>query len=410
MAFDLSNAGNILKTRFIGPVREQLNNKIVLLQRIGKSSQKLSGKNWTIALHTGRNASAGTGVADGGTLPTAGQQSYEVAVIPNAYQYTRIEITGPTIAAARDNAGAFVEAIKSEVEGATRDFKKAINRQLHSDGTDALAYWTGADDSSPATVDDGQGNAFVHLSAAGTNTVDIIDASDNSTELGADIPLVLGAKGATSYSVSWASGSISGTADGDYVVPANTLGKQLMGIAGIISDVNPPLLNSGLHGLSVSTKPFWKAQVFDNSGTKRDLTLALMQEPLSAIAVNSDFDEADVEFLLANYNIRDKYVSLLVADKRHVNNMRLDGGFSAVEFNGIPLILDPQCKRSTIYYIVPESMKIFESSNDFEWMEKDGSVLNRVANKDAYEATLFRYFNLACLFRNANAVLKDLND
>src|SRR5687767_8942643 len=120
MAFDLSAAGNVLKTRYLGPIRDQLNNKTILMNKINRKDQMISGKNFTIPLHTARNASAGVGRADGGTLPTAGQQGYETAVVPNAYLYGRIEITGPTIRAARDNAGAFVEAIKSEVNGLTR--------------------------------------------------------------------------------------------------------------------------------------------------------------------------------------------------------------------------------------------------------------------------------------------------
>lgn len=408
MAFDLSAAGNVLKTRYLAPIREQLNNKTILANKIGRKDQMISGKSFTIPLHSGRNASAGVGRADGGTLPTAGQQAYETAVVPNAYLYGRIEITGPTIRAARDNAGAFVEAIKSEVNGLTRDFSRAFNRQLHSNGTDALAYWTTADDTSGTTVDDNQGNAFVHLPASGTLTCDLIDATDNSTVLGNGIVVTLGAKAATNYAITW-TGTVSGSADGDYLVLDDTLTYQMMGIDGIIDDGNPPLLSGGLHGLPVATKTFWKAQMFENSGTKRDLTLALMQEPLSAIATNSDFDESDVKFLLSNYNIRDKYVSLLVADKRFVNTMTLDGGFKAVDFNGIPLVPDPQCQRSAIWYVVPESLVILRTS-DFDWAEKDGAVLSRVANKDAYEAYMFHYGNLATLARNANAKLGDLND
>lgn len=408
MAFDLSAAGNVLKTRYLGPIREQLNNKTILMNKINRKDQMISGKNFTIPLHTGRNASAGVGRADGGTLPTAGQQGYETAVVPNAYLYGRIEITGPTIRAARDNAGAFVEAIKSEVNGLTRDFSRAFNRQLHGDGRDALAFWTGADDTSGTNVDDNQGNAFVHLPSSGTLTCDLIDASDHATKLGDSIVVTLGAKAATAYAITW-TGTVSGSADTDYLVLEDSLGYQVMGIEGIIDDGNPPLLSGGLHGLAVASKPFWKAQMFENSGTKRDLTLTLMQEPLSAIATNSDFDESDVKFLLSNYNIRDKYVSLLVADKRFVNTMTMDGGFKAVDFNGIPLVPDPQCKRSGIYYVVPESLVILRTS-DFDWAEKDGAVLARVANKDAYEAYMFHYGNLACIARNANAYLGDLTD
>ncbi len=408
MAFDLSAAGNVLKTRYLGPIREQLNNKTVLLNKIGRKDMMISGKNFTIPLHTARNASAAVGRGDGDTLPTAGQQSYETAVVPNAYLYGRIEITGPTIRAARDNAGAFVEAIKSEVNGLTKDFSRGFNRQLHSDGRDALAFWTVADDTSGTNVDDSQGNAFVHLPKSGTLTVDLIDAGDNSTKRGDSIVVTLGAKGATSYAITW-TGTVTSSDDNDYLVLEDTLGKMVMGIGGIISDANPPLLSGGLHGLDVATKPFWKAQMFTNSGTKRDLTLALMQEPISAIAVESDFDESDIKFLLSNYNIRDKYVSLLIADKRFVNTMTLDGGFKAVDFNGTPLVPDPQCQRSTIWYVVPEAMVILRTS-DFDWAEKDGAVLSRVANKDAYEAYMFHYGNLATTARNAQAKLGDLND
>lgn len=407
MAFDLSAAGNVLKTRYLGPIREQLNNKTILLNKIGRRDMMISGKSFTIPLHTSRNASAGVGRADGGTLPSAGNQGYETAVVPNAYLYGRIEITGPTIRAARDNAGAFVEAVKSEVNGLTRDFSRAFNRQLHSDGRDALAFWTTTDNTSGTDVDDSQGNAFVHLPTSGTLTCDLID-TDNSTVNGDSIVVTLGAKGSGVYAITW-TGSVTNSGDGDYLVLEDTLGSQVMGIAGVIDDGNPPLLSGGLHGLPVSTKPFWKAQMFENSGTKRALTLELMQEPVSAIAVNSDFDESDIKFILGNYNIRDKYVALLVADKRFVNTMTLDGGFKAVDFNGIPLVPDPQCQRSTLWYVVPEAMQILRTS-DFDWAEKDGAVLSRVANKDAYEAYMFHYGNLACLARNAQAKLGDLTD
>jgi hypothetical protein len=181
MAFDTSAASNILKTRYLGPIREQLNNSTILLSRIGREDNAISvsGKSFTVPLHTGRNTSAGTGRADGGTLPTAGQQSYNVTVIPNVYQYGRIQITGPTVAATRDNAGAFVKAIDAEIQGLVMDFKRSFNRQLHSDGIDALAY-VAANIVATTTgvVDDGRGNNFNFLQN-GAQTVDIL--TGNST-------------------------------------------------------------------------------------------------------------------------------------------------------------------------------------------------------------------------------------
>jgi hypothetical protein len=48
--------------------------------------------------------------------------------------------------------------------------------------------------------------------------------------------------------------------------------------------------------------------------------------------------------------------------------------------------------------------------SDWEWMQEDGSVLNRVANKDAYEATMFIYHQLTTDQRNAHGVIEDLTE
>jgi hypothetical protein len=179
-ALDLSAAQNVLKTFYLGPIREQLNNATILLSRLDRddSTQDVSGTSFTVPLHTGRNNAAGIGAADGGTLPTSGRQSYTQAVIPNKYTYGRITVSGPTIAATRNNAGAFVRAIESEIQGCVRDTKRSMNRQLNGDGTDALAYYVDA-----THVDDGTGllgvggNAFVQLNTGTTSFVDVFNAA-----------------------------------------------------------------------------------------------------------------------------------------------------------------------------------------------------------------------------------------
>ena len=413
MAFDLSNAANILKTRYLGPIREQLNNATVLLNRIQRDTESVSGKSFTVPLHTGRNNASGIGRADGGVLPTAGQQDYHVAVIPNAYNYGRIQITGPTIRAARDNAGAFVRAVESEISGLTRDFKRSINRQLLGDGTGALAYIAASYDTNSAsqTVDDNQGNAFVHL-PTGAITVDIHDASTLATKNGNSVSATLGAKSTTTYACTVGTTTTS-CSDGDIICLEDTMGYEMLGIDGIIATTDTYVTTAAayddLHGIDASTHPFWQSQVFTNSGTQRDLTLALMQDPLTAISVNSDYSEDDVKFLLSNYFMRDQYYQLLVQEKRFVNQLSLDGGWTGLAFSGRPLICDPQCKRNSIFYLVPDALRIYMTS-DFDWMDKDGAQLSRVSGYDAYEAIMFYYANLGTTARNALGELGDIND
>jgi hypothetical protein len=368
----------------------------------------VSGKNFTVPLHTGRNSTAGSGRGDGGTLPTPGQQGYDVAIIPNAFIYAQIEVTGPTIRATRDSAGAFVTAVDSEIRGATRDMKRQFNRQLNGDGTGALAYWTATDTTSGTDVDDNNGHAFVHLSKAGTVTVDLIDSGDNDTVNADSIVVTRGADGSGVVAITW-TGTVDNGDDGDYLVLEDTLGFEMMGIRGIVDDADPPLLAGGLHGLAVSSKAFWKAVVKDNSGTDRALTLPLLQDTISSIVEDSDFDESDIDLMIGNLKIRDRYYDLLIQEKRFVNTMKLDGGFTGLEFNGRPFVVDNQTDRGKIYFLTTETLKIYRTS-DFDWMEKDGAVLHRLEGKDAYRASLYHYGNLGCTARNANGVLEDLED
>lgn len=407
---DLTVASSVLKTFYLPPVRELLNNSSILLSRIDRdeTTQDVTGTSFTVPLHTGRNSSAGSGRAENGTLPTAGAQAYNKAVVPNKYLYGRIQISGPVIAATKNNSGAFVRAIESEMKGLLRDTKRAVNRQLHGDGKDALAYWTSADDTSGTNVDDGFGYGFTHLNSGSTTTCDLIDASDHTTKLGDSVVITLGAEGTNVFAVTW-TGSVSGSADGDYLVKEDTLGYQMMGIGGIIN-TNDPVVPAGggtltsLHGIAAATYTYWQAQTVGTHGTPVDLSFANMQKVFSRIAVNSDFSEKDVKFLLCNYAVRDKYVELCVNERRYYNTLTLDGGFEAVEFNGKPIVPDPQCQHGKLFYVTPETLRLFRSA-DFDWLDKDGSVFSRVSNTDAYEATLFHYGDLGTIARNGNGVL-----
>lgn len=396
-------------------LHKQFNQKSVLYDKLWKKWETdSSGKNYTYAVVTRGLTNAGSGMAEGGAFPASASVGVATVVVPDTQLATPVELSGRVIKAAKgSDKGAFVSAARLTVEQAMRSTIHSINRQLHSDGTDALAFWTGADDTSGTNVDDGQGNAFVHLPKSGTITVDIVDATDNATLLGEDIVITRGAAAATNVAVTW-TGTVSGSADGDYAILANTLTYQMMGLRGVVSASDPPLLAGGLHGIAVATNPYWVANVFSNSGTLRDLTLELMQRPLTTIAIESDYSQDDVAFLLCNGPIFDKYITLCVADKRHVNRMELDGGQTAVSFNNKPLILDPQCRQNTIYYIVPDSMSVLTSSGGVVWGEFEDSNQWKMkpgsgVYSDAYQAQLVFYGNLACRNRVANAVLTDLS-
>lgn len=404
-----------LKVFYVGGANEQLNKKSILYSKFAKSKQTdVGGKTYTVLHHTGRNTNAGVGFSEGGSFGTAGNQSWKSSTIPVRYLRSAIEITGPAIRAAKGNATSFVEAVKSEVDMVNQDFIRSINRQLNGDGTGALGYWTSADNTSGTTIDDGRGNAFIQLDAGGVYTLDLIDASDASTKVGDSIVVTVGAENATTWDATW-TGTVSGSADGDWLVYEDSLGLELQGFDAIIDSGDPILPTLGLQGLPVATYGWWKAQEFSNSGTLRDLTFELMQKPLTAIDTRSAFSSQDIPFLLTNGPLYDKYCALCRADKRHVNTMKLDGGQTAVDFNGYPLVVDPQALRNQILYPNPKTIALFTSSNGIQWADfEDGQMFQKKVgssgHSDAYMAYQVFYGNTACFARNGNGKLGDISE
>lgn len=84
---DTSAGSYLLKVRYLGPIREQLNGKTVLANRIDRdeSTQSVDGKTFTVPLHYKRNNQAGSGRPDAGTLPATDYQGHITAVVPNKW-------------------------------------------------------------------------------------------------------------------------------------------------------------------------------------------------------------------------------------------------------------------------------------------------------------------------------------
>jgi hypothetical protein len=408
MAFDYTAATPILKEVYLPALQELLNNATPLLSAIEKDITPVEGGNFVIAIHRTRNNAAAIGRAEGGTLPTAGTQGYARAIVPVKQLYSRINVSGKAIASTRSNKGAFLKALESEMQYVMTDTKRGLNRQLNGDGTGALAYWTGADNTTPATVDDNLGNGTTHL-PVGSVTCDLID-TDNSTKNGDSIVITRGAVGTSTTSVSW-SGTVASSGDGDYLVLEDTLGYEMTGIQAVINDADPALLSGGLHGLTVASYPDWKAVVMGSDSSQEDLTFVKIQQLISRIVNESACDESDLKMFHCHPAVRDTYVKLCQDERVFYNVMKLDGGWEAVTYNGKPIVADNQCRRNALFLINPSSLSLMQMA-PLDFMDKDGSVFYRMSggDVDAYGATAFVYQELGCKVRNQNGVIKGIRE
>jgi len=373
------------------------------------------------------------------------------------YNYGRITVSGPTIAATRDAKGAYAKAIDYEMKGLVIDVSKDLNRQLWGSGQGILARWQSTTDSNtyvlqksylPAAGGAGFGSTFgskylmpngqtgmeavpvvyTANTAIAVDTTSIapsaVSTADTADTITTTDPGVTEASG-TVYVKGNSSRAVLTSGDSD----TETAPREMMGLWGVVNNISPcrafttngvVAASSGLTGmnglqsLAESSYSWWQANVFSHASGRyqgqRALTTDMMQEAVDSVEEELADDMGGAmspTIILTTRAIRRQYVDLLVADKRFIDWKVMDGGYKVVEFNGIPIAVDNDALAGDMYFLYEPALQIYQMS-DLEWMEKDGNVLNRVSGYDAYEATLFWYSELGCSRRNVHAVLTDI--
>jgi hypothetical protein len=89
-------------------------------------------------------------------------------------------------------------------------------------------------------------------------------------------------------------------------------------------------------------------------------------------------------------------MKLFAENKRFVNTVELQGGFKAISYNGIPIVVDKFCPKGTMYFLNTDHFALHQLC-DWQWLEgDDGKVLKQIPGKPVYTATLVKYAELLC--------------
>ena len=123
----------ILKEFYAGPIRDQLNNEMLVFELFNRRKMNWVGRRVIMPVRVSRNNS-GAFAPDNGALPPAGQQGYADLTIPSKYLYGRMSITGPAIAQAKASVGAFVNGLQQELDGAVETVKNAADLACFTGG------------------------------------------------------------------------------------------------------------------------------------------------------------------------------------------------------------------------------------------------------------------------------------
>lgn len=398
---NLSAASAALKDVYLPVVRDQLNRSNWLLSQIEKNTTDFEGNRAVLSLHVGRNPGIGFR-ADGADLPTAGKQARTTSYVSMRYSYGRIEVTGPTIKTMKSNKGSFVRAVESEMKGVVNDLKRDWSRVLFGEGNGKIA--TCGTTSAATTVVLASTTTDAALRVLEEGAVIDIGTVASPTSVASARTVVSVDKTAKTIVIS---GAAVTTAATDFIFRSGSGGTDIeaVGLRQIVSQSD-----DNFQGVDTGNYPLWRAGSVVDAGTAATLTDTLLEESLDEIDVVSG-EMPDI--IVTTHGVLRNYAASLKDNKRFSNTVTLKGGFKAVSIDtpagSINVMRDRDVPNGYAFLLNTSHLTLFVLS-DWEWMDDDGAVLSRVSNKDAYEATFYKYANLATDQRNAHGLIYDLAD
>lgn len=393
----LSTVNNIMKEVYQGRIQDQLQNEVVGIKRIERSSNgvtsEVGGKYVTFPVRVKRNPGIGYR-NELEQLQNPGTQGYASVRIGLKYGYGRLRISGQVMELAKTNAQAFANAMDMEVSGLKNDIAKDVNRIFYGNGTGFMAT---------ATVGGTTVNYLDVLTAQWVNVGDVVDVVNAA---GA----VQGAAGRTVTAIDRVTSPNRITFDGAALSPSAGWGlvrtgnynREPQGLTSIVASTGQ------LFNIDPSTEATWKAINNNNSGTNRALSEGLMIKMTDDIRVNG----GQTSLILTSLGVRRAYFNLLTQQRRYTDTKEFAGGIRGLAFNNgreIPVVEDVDAPPNKQWFLDESVFTIYRSS-DWSWLDLDGDVWKWLADYDAFQAVLHSYWELGINRRNANGVLADITE
>lgn len=403
MAQTISNFDAALKEFYQPRLVSTINLKRILMTHLERDATKTdsSGRRAVFPVNIRPTQALGAR-ADGGALPTAQNQVYAEVRVNYKYNYGTLQLTHPTIEASKNDRGAFIRVVGSEMDGLRRDLKNDINRQLYGYGAGVLGTVNGTVAAAVTTITMDTGhlvkvNMVLDSATSAASSTTVMDSKTVSTVTGTTV-VMTAAVGAT-------------IADGSFIFREDAHGSTALEIMGLMGIVDAATYVTTLYNISRTTYPEWKAQVSSNSGTARAITEDLLDSMILQIEENA---EGEVGLGITDSTVWRKIGQLMTPDRRYTPTYTLQGGFKALEWAGVPIVWDRDCHRDftnqnrQLFFLDMSTLTIYQLA-DWAFDDTDGAVLHRVTGYAKYDATLYYYAQLGCKDPAKNGVIRDLS-
>lgn len=400
MGATLASIDATLKEVYEGDVRRQLQDDIVALKRVTRSSDGVSnetnGKYVTFPVHVRRNGGLGSR-NEAEALPNPGQQGYAAARLALKSDYLGIELTGHAIDMSDTNPKAFAKSLDEEMERGRVDFKKDLNRQIYGNGSGAITT-VRANGTGVTVIPVVDARAFW----VGSHVIDIVTAPSTVAVTARTVTARDLTPGANTITISGATVNVTA---GQLIVITGSVNREITGLGAIIA-------NSGvLYNINPATEPEWTSEVDSNSGTPRALSEGLMLRLVDRIRARGGKTTA----ILTDDGSFRAYWALLSQLRGFTNTTKFDGGYTGLSFHAgdqeIPVVSDYDAPLGVMQFLNEDDITFYRDE-DIHWLDRDGSIMKQKTDSngryDVWQAHMVERHELGIGRRNTHGKITDI--
>ncbi len=389
MAINLTTADNALKTFYLDAISEQLNKKISpFFAQIKHTTKDVYGKEVRKLVSYGMNGGISAGSEDG-DLPRNSNNNYQCLVSTLKNLYGVIEISDKAIRASENNAGAFVNLLDAEMEGLINASTENFSRMLFGDGKGVLCKVESIS-SGNVKVDSTRflkPGMIIDFRYPGGGIVEGLGGR-KIQEINSDSMFKIDT-----------SMTIGNVIEGGLVTIQNSYCNELTGLEEIFSNEL-----SLLYGLSRVENNWFNPYKKNNAGE------------IDELAIQTAIDEIEEKsgetpnLIICSWGVRRALQKLFSQNKRSVDIVELNGGYKAMSYNGIPIVVDKYCPKGCMYILNTDFFELHQLC-DWQWLaDDDGRVLKQIPGKPTYTATLVKYAELMCSKPYAQGVIRGITE
>ena len=172
---------------------------------------------------------------------------------------------------------------------------------------------------------------------------------------------------------------------GSIITMQNSFQKELTGLKAIF-DTDTDLI----YGNSKISNSFLQPYVLKEAGEISESKIQIALDEIEEKSGNS------ANFIICSWGVRRALQKVLSASRHMPETMELAGGYKAMSYNGIPIVVDRFCPKGTMYLLNTNDFELHQLC-DWQWLaDDDGKILRQVPGKPVYTATLVKYADMVC--------------